>query len=85
MVEGRLWNYVCPDPKRLETHKGVRRATPFTDGVGGIKLARLTAPVVDAFRDRLRDAGVSVPLTRKKFSARCTRCLNSQCVRTSSP
>jgi integrase len=65
MVEGRLWNNVCPDPKRLETHKGVRRATPFTEGVGGVKLAHLTPPVVDAFRDRLRDAGVSVPLTRK--------------------
>lgn len=65
MVEGRLWNYVCPDPKRLDMHKGVRRATPFTEGVGGIKLAHLTPPVVDAFRDRLRDAGVSVPLTRK--------------------
>jgi integrase len=62
MVEGRIENYVCPTPDRA---KGVRRATPFTEGVGGIKLAHLTPPVVDAFRDRLRDAGVSVPLTRK--------------------
>lgn len=65
MVEGRLWNYVCPDPKRRETHKSAKPVTPFTEGVGGVKLAHLTPPVVDAFRDRLRDAGVSVPLTRK--------------------
>ncbi|MGK7058057.1 tyrosine-type recombinase/integrase [Bradyrhizobium sp. 1050_B9_N1_2] len=65
MVEGRLWNYVCPDPKRLETHGGVRRATPFTEGVGGVKLAQLTSPVVSAFRNRLLAAGVSIPLTRK--------------------
>lgn len=62
MVEGRIENYICPNPERA---KGVRRATPFTEGVRGIKLAHLTPPVVDAFRDRLRDAGVSVPLTRK--------------------
>lgn len=68
MVEGRIWNYVCPDPKRAETHKGVRRATPFNQGLGGVKLAHLTPPVVDAFRDRLRNANVSVPLTRKIIS-----------------
>jgi integrase len=65
MVEGRIWNYICPDAKRREAKKGVRRATIFTEGVGGTKLAHLTPPVVDAFRDRLRDAGVSVPMTRK--------------------
>lgn len=65
MVEGRLWNYVSPDPKRLETHQGVRRATPFTEGVGGVKLAHLSSVVVSSFRNRLLAAGVSIPLTRK--------------------
>ncbi|WP_246693823.1 site-specific integrase [Methylobacterium sp. WL18] len=38
-------------------------------GVGGMKLAHLTASKVRAFRDRLRAAGVSVPLTRKVLGA----------------
>ncbi|TCU68238.1 site-specific recombinase XerC [Bradyrhizobium sp. R2.2-H] len=62
MVEGRVWNYICPDPARRQ---GVRKSTPFTEGVAGVKFAHLTPPVVDDFRDRLRSAGVSVPMTRK--------------------
>jgi integrase len=62
MVEGRVWNYVCPDPDRRQ---GVRRSTPFTEGLAATKFAHLTPPVVDDFRDRLRSAGVSVPMTRK--------------------
>ncbi|MDP4021042.1 site-specific integrase [Methylobacterium sp. NEAU 140] len=38
-------------------------------GVGGMKLAHLTASKVRAFRDRLRGGGVSVPLTRKVLGA----------------
>lgn len=38
-------------------------------GVGGVKLGHLTASKVGAFRDRLRGAGVSVPLTRKVLGA----------------
>jgi integrase len=34
-------------------------------GIGGLKLAQLTAATVDALRDRLRSAGVSVVTTRK--------------------
>jgi integrase len=34
-------------------------------GIGDFKLAQLTARQVGLFRDRLRDAGVSVPTTRK--------------------
>jgi hypothetical protein len=34
-------------------------------GIGGYKLSGLTASAVGGFRDRLRDAGVSVPTTRK--------------------
>lgn len=65
MVEGRLFNYIAPDPKRADSRKGKSRVTPFTEGVGGVKLSQLSAPVVDDFRDRLRDAGVSVATTRK--------------------
>ncbi len=65
MVEGRIWNYLCPDPKWAKEHKGVRRAIPFTEGAGGHKLAQLNKGAVNDFRDRLRNAGVSVPMTRK--------------------
>lgn len=68
IAKAEIWNYICPDPKWAEEHKGVRRPTPFTDGIAGVKLLHLTPPVVDAFRDRLRDAGVSVPMTRKLLS-----------------
>ncbi len=45
--------------------QGDRRATPFSGGIGAAKLAQLTASKVADFRDRLRDAGVSVATTRK--------------------
>jgi integrase len=61
-VKGRIGNYICPDPSRP---KGVRRATPFTEGLASVKLAKLLPSLVDDFRDRLRSAGVSVPTTRK--------------------
>ena len=66
MVEGRVWNYVCPDPTRAAKQKrGSRRAKPFSDGVGGVKLSQLTPPTVKRFAGKLRDAGVSVATTRK--------------------
>jgi hypothetical protein len=66
MVKGRIWNYVCPDASRAEKNKRrPRRAKPFSDGVGGIKLSQLSPPTVKRFAGKLRDAGVSVPTTRK--------------------
>ena len=38
-------------------------------GVGHLKLAALTARRVAEFRDRMRDSGVSVPMTRKVLSS----------------
>lgn len=66
-VEGRIHNYIIPDPNRRKRSRG-SRLTPFDDGLGSVKLARLTAGVVGDFRDRLRDAGVSVTTTRKILS-----------------
>ena len=66
MVDGRIFNYIAPDVTRSAKAKGGKsRATPFTEGIGAVALSRLTPPVVDDFRDRLREAGVSVPTTRK--------------------
>lgn len=65
-VNGHIWNYIAPDPK----WRGVRktRAIAFSNGIGGVRLSQLTARVVGDFRDRLRDAGVSVVTTRKILS-----------------
>lgn len=65
MVTGKIFNYIAPDPSRAEKRKGVSRAKPFTEGVGGVKLSQLTPPAVKRFAGRLRDAGVSVATTRK--------------------
>ncbi len=66
MVEGRVWNYIAPDAERRANQKrGSRHAKPFSDGVGGVKLSQLTPPTVKQFAGKLRDAGVSVPTTRK--------------------
>lgn len=63
--EGHLRNYICPDPERHALRKHPPQLKQFTDGLSKIKLAQLTARGVSDFRDRLRDAGVSVPTTRK--------------------
>ncbi|MBL8688017.1 MAG: tyrosine-type recombinase/integrase [Rhodospirillaceae bacterium] len=65
VYEGHVWNYICPDPARTEKRKGASRVTSFAGGIGAVKLAQLTTGVVSDFRDRLRDAGVSVPTARK--------------------
>ncbi|MCW5703772.1 MAG: site-specific integrase [Bradyrhizobium sp.] len=66
VVKGRIWNYICPDEKRrAEVAKRNAKLTPFSKGIGAIKMSHLTARVVGDFRDRLREAGVSVVLTRK--------------------
>jgi integrase len=63
-VAGHVWNYICPDQTRREAN-GKSAARPFTEGIENIKLSQLSPKGVAAFRDRLRDAGVSVPMTRK--------------------
>ncbi|KGB81937.1 integrase [Rhodovulum sp. NI22] len=66
-VKGHVGNYICPDPKRHDG-KPRTRAIAFDQGVGSVKLSMLTSRVVGDFRDRLRDAGVSVVTTRKILS-----------------
>jgi integrase len=67
-LEGHIWNYICPDPKRHEGKTRPPRLKPFDGGIGGIKLSQLTTRGVGDFRDRLRDAGVSIVTTRKILS-----------------
>jgi integrase len=67
-VEGHVHNYIAPDAKRREGQKGKTRAITFADGIANVKLSQLTARAVGDFRDRLRDAGVSVVTTRKILS-----------------
>lgn len=65
VYEGHVWNYICPDPARHPAGKRPARMRVFEGGIGAVKLGQLTASKVCDFRDRLRDAGVSVPTTRK--------------------
>lgn len=65
VYEGHVRNYICPDPSRHAEGKRPPRMKDFDGGIGAIKLGQLTASRVTDFRDRLRDAGVSVPTTRK--------------------
>jgi len=65
VYDGHIRNYICPNPQRGEDGTRSDRARPFRDGIGAIRLSQLTARTVGDLRDRLRDAGVSVPTTRK--------------------
>jgi integrase len=67
-MDGHIGNYICRDPKRHEGKVRPSRLKEFDGGIGGIKLAQLTARSIGDFRDRLRDAGVSVVTTRKILS-----------------
>jgi integrase len=65
VYEGHVRNYICPELRRHAEEKLAARLKAFDGGVGATKLAQLTASKVSDFRDRLRNAGVSVPTTRK--------------------
>lgn len=66
MVRGRVENYLCPGSRKpRKSKRGSKQAKPFSNGIGALKLAHLTEPRVKQFGNDLRDAGLSVPLTRK--------------------
>jgi integrase len=64
-MEGHIRNYICPDPERHGDGKRPSRLIKFDAGIGATKLSQLTTRGVNDFRDRLRDAGVSVVTARK--------------------
>lgn len=68
VTEGHIRNYICPDPNRHADMTRWPRVRDFDDGIGAVKLGRLTASKVSDLRDRLRGADVSVPTTRKILS-----------------
>jgi integrase len=63
--KGHVRNYICPDPERHVGRKRSTRLRSFEDGIAAIRLSQLTPRVVADLGDRLREAGVSVPTTRK--------------------
>jgi integrase len=67
-MDGHIGNYICRDPKRHEGKTRPARLKQFEGGIGSIRLSQLTARSIGDFRDRLRDAGVSVVTTRKILS-----------------
>lgn len=64
-MDGHIGNYICRDPKRHDGKPRPKKLKDFDGGIAGIKLSQLTTGSVNDFRDRLRDAGVSVVTTRK--------------------
>lgn len=69
VYEGYVWNYICPDAGRHEGKPRHTRLRAFSSGIGNVKLAQLTSRRIGDFRDQLRNAGVSVPTTRKIMAA----------------
>jgi integrase len=67
-MDGHIGNYICRDPKRHDGKVRPSRLKEFDGGIGSIKLSQLTSRGVGDFRDRLRDAGVTVVTTRKILS-----------------
>ncbi|HEY1745710.1 MAG TPA: tyrosine-type recombinase/integrase [Xanthobacteraceae bacterium] len=67
-MDGHTGNYICRDPKRHEGKVRPVRLKAFDGGIGSIRLSQLTARSIGDFRNRLRDAGVSVVTTRKILS-----------------
>lgn len=65
VYEGHVYNYIATDPARHEKRKRNPKLPIFSGGIGELKLAQLTVSKVSDFRDRLREAGVSVATTRK--------------------
>ncbi|MGW1425719.1 tyrosine-type recombinase/integrase [Bradyrhizobium manausense] len=68
VIEGHIRNYICRDPKRHAGRTRPARLKEFDRGIAAIRLSQLTARSVGDFRDRLRDAGVSIVVTRKILS-----------------
>lgn len=62
-LTGHVRNYICPEPNRSK--RTLRGVTYFEAGIAGVKLRQLSSRAVGDFRDRLRAAGLSVPMTRK--------------------
>jgi integrase len=67
-MDGHIGNYICRDPKRHEGKTRPSRLKKFDGGIGSIRLSQLSARSVGDFRDRLRDAKVTVVTTRKILS-----------------
>lgn len=65
VYEGHVRNYICPDPTRHADKKRRARLKPFTKGVGGKTLRKLTTGNVEDFCDELKKAGIAVPTVRK--------------------
>src|ERR1700730_6587421 len=68
VMDGHIGNYICRDPKRHDGKARPSRLKEFEGGIGSIRLSQLTSRGVGDFRDRLRDAGVTVVTTRKILS-----------------
>jgi integrase len=68
VMDGHIGNYICHDAKRHEGKVRPSRLKELDGGIGQIKLSQLTTKGVNDFRDRLREAGVTVVTTRKILS-----------------
>lgn len=62
-LTGHVHNYICPEDGR--SGRTLQNVTYFEAGLAAVKLRQLSGRAVGDFRDRLRAAGLSVPMTRK--------------------
>jgi integrase len=66
---GHLNNYILATPGKVRDDRYAYLMTQFEAGIGEVKLMHLTPRVVSDFRDRLRNAGLTVITTRKVLVA----------------
>ena len=66
---GHLNNYILATPGKVRDDRYAYLMTQFDAGIGEVKLGHLTPRVVGDFRDRLRNAGLTVITTRKVLVA----------------
>lgn len=67
-VEGKIRNYILSEKLSQLNQASYNTPIPFDGGIGRVKLAHLTAGTIAAFRDRLRDVGITIFGTRRILS-----------------
>lgn len=62
-------SYACPDMVTDEMAAKRNRATPFSDGIGAVKLSKLTSRTIAELSERMLAAGISVSATRRTLAS----------------
>jgi len=67
--EGLVENYILAGSPGRRQPKANHSRTPFSDGIGQVKLMHVTPRTINALVERVRAAGLSISMTRKVVRA----------------